>query len=93
MLHAAVRLHYRLVLWSVQMLEGRFPDDPAGHARRIVAEVQPGTILLAHDVGPANRLIALRGLPAMITGLRDRGFTFVTVSELLRQATAPSPGE
>ncbi|MGW1061954.1 polysaccharide deacetylase family protein [Micromonospora rubida] len=86
-LHAAVRLDYRLVLWSVQMLEGRFPDDPAGHARKIVAEVQPGAILLAHDVGPANRLVALRGLPAMITGLRDRGFTFVTVSELLRRAS------
>ncbi|WP_320067533.1 polysaccharide deacetylase family protein [Micromonospora sp. RTGN7] len=91
-LHAAARLDYRLVLWSLQMVEGQFPHDPAGHARRIVAGVQPGTILLAHDVGPANRLVALRGLSAMITGLQDRGFTFVTVSDLLRQATVPPAG-
>ncbi|SCG79946.1 Peptidoglycan/xylan/chitin deacetylase, PgdA/CDA1 family [Micromonospora rifamycinica] len=91
-LHAAVRLDYRIVLWSLQMVEGEFPDDPAGHARRIVADVVPGTILLAHDAGPANRQVALRGLGEMITGLRSRGYTFVTVSQLLGRMTAPRPG-
>jgi peptidoglycan/xylan/chitin deacetylase (PgdA/CDA1 family) len=90
-LHAAARLDYRLVLWTLQMVEGDFPDDPAGHARRIVADVQPGTILLAHDVGTPRRLVALRGLPDMITGLRGRGYTFVTVSQLLQHA-APVAG-
>ncbi len=85
-LHAAARLDYRLVLWTLQMVEGEFPHDPAGHARRIIGDVQPGTILLAHDVGTEQRLVALRGLPDMITGLRARGYTFVTVSELLRHA-------
>ncbi|MFU8872093.1 polysaccharide deacetylase family protein [Micromonospora sp. SL4-19] len=83
-LHAAAQLDYRLVLWTLQMVEGEFPHDPAGHARRIVADVQPGTILLGHDVGTEQRLVALRGLPDMITGLRARGYTFVTVSQLLR---------
>ncbi|GGM19589.1 polysaccharide deacetylase family protein [Micromonospora yangpuensis] len=83
-LHAAVRLDYRLVLWSLQMREREFPDDPTGHARRILADVRPGTILLAHDVGVADRLVALHGLPTLITGLRERGFTFVTVSRLLQ---------
>jgi peptidoglycan/xylan/chitin deacetylase (PgdA/CDA1 family) len=91
-LHAAVRLDYRIVLWSLQMVEGEFPDDPAGHARRIVADVVPGTILLAHDAGSANRQVALRGLDAMITGLRSRGYTFVTVSQLLGHPTGPRPG-
>ncbi|WFE62065.1 polysaccharide deacetylase family protein [Micromonospora sp. WMMD714] len=91
-LHAAVRLDYRIVLWSLQMVEGEFPDDPAGHARRIVADVVPGTILLAHDAGPANRQVALRGLGEMITGLRSRGYTFVTVSQLLGRTTAPRQG-
>jgi peptidoglycan/xylan/chitin deacetylase (PgdA/CDA1 family) len=85
-LHAAARLDYRLVLWTLQMVERRFPGDPVGHARQIVADVQPGTILLAHDVGADRRLVALHGLPDMISGLRERGFTFVTVSELLRRA-------
>lgn len=86
-LHAAARLNYRLVLWTLQMVEGEFPGDPAGHARRIVADMQPGTILLGHDVGTERRLVALRGLPDMITGLRDRGYTFVTVSQLLGHST------
>ncbi|WP_328349069.1 polysaccharide deacetylase family protein [Micromonospora sp. NBC_00421] len=91
-LHAAVRLDYRVVLWSLQMVEGEFPDDPAGHARRIVADVVPGTILLAHDAGSENRQVALRGLDAMISGLRARGYTFVTVSRLLSRTAVPRAG-
>jgi peptidoglycan/xylan/chitin deacetylase (PgdA/CDA1 family) len=91
-LYAAARLDYRLVLWNLQMVEGAFPHDPAGHARRIVADVRPGTILLGHDVGTDQRLVALRGLPDMITGLRDRGFRFVTVSQLLGRTVAGGPG-
>ena len=85
-LYASARLDYRLVLWTLQMVESEFPHDPAGHARRIVADVRPGTIVLGHDVGDDRRLVALRGLPDMIDGLRARGYTFVTVSDLLRRA-------
>ncbi|WP_422745839.1 polysaccharide deacetylase family protein [Micromonospora sp. WMMD754] len=88
-LHAAARLDYRLVLWTLQMVESEFPHDPDGHARRIVADIRPGTILLGHDVGDERRLVALRGLPDMITGLKARGYTFVTVSDLLRHAAGP----
>ncbi|BCJ57524.1 polysaccharide deacetylase family protein [Micromonospora endophytica] len=80
---AAARLGYQVVLWSQQMREAEFPGDPAGHARRISAEVQPGTILLAHDVGDRRRLVAIRGLPELIDRLRGRGYQFVTVSALL----------
>ncbi|MBM0276895.1 polysaccharide deacetylase family protein [Micromonospora tarensis] len=89
-LHGATRLDYRLVLWSLQMVEREFPDDPAGHAQRIVARVRPGTIVLGHDVGARRRLVALRGLPDMINGLRSRGYTFVTVSTLLGAGVAPT---
>lgn len=80
---AADQLSYEIVLWSLQMVESQFPGDPAGHAGYMVARVQPGTILLGHDVGPPDRLVALRGLPQMITSLRSQGYEFVTVSELL----------
>ncbi len=82
---AAAKLDYRVVLWSLQMLESRFPGDPAGHARHIVEHTEPGAILLAHDIGHRDRLVALQGLPDMIEGLRARGFEFVTVSELMRE--------
>lgn len=81
---AAARMRYHVVLWSLRMRELEFRSDPAGHVRYIVANTQPGTILLAHDVGKPERLIALRSLPEMIDKLRERGFRFVTVSELLR---------
>ncbi|MEU1358466.1 polysaccharide deacetylase family protein [Micromonospora zamorensis] len=90
-LHAAARLDYRLVLWSLQMVEREYPGDPAGHARRIVSNVRPGTIVLGHDVGARRRLVALRGLTDMINGLRSRGYTFVTVSALLGAGVAPVP--
>jgi peptidoglycan/xylan/chitin deacetylase (PgdA/CDA1 family) len=76
-----------VVLWSLQMLEGDFPDDSPGLARYIVTNTVPGTILLAHDVGPSNRVVAIRGLPAMIEGLWERGYQFVTVSGLLAHPT------
>jgi peptidoglycan-N-acetylglucosamine deacetylase len=85
---AAAELGYEVVLWSLQMLESEFPGDPAGHARHIVERVTPGAILLAHDIGASDRLVALTGLPDMITGLRRRGFEFVTVSELLSRQPA-----
>ncbi|MET8360737.1 polysaccharide deacetylase family protein [Micromonospora sp. NPDC005171] len=90
-LQAAARLDYRLVLWSLQMVEREFPDDPAGHAQRIVAGVRPGTIVLGHDVGARRRLVALRGLTDMIDGLRSRGYRFVTVSALLGAGVASTP--
>ncbi|WDZ83393.1 polysaccharide deacetylase family protein [Micromonospora cathayae] len=84
-LAAAVGLRYQVVLWSQQMRESDFPGDPAGHARAVVGAVRPGTILLAHDVGADRRLVALRGLPALIEQLRTRGYEFVTVSQLLAE--------
>jgi peptidoglycan/xylan/chitin deacetylase (PgdA/CDA1 family) len=80
---AAADLGYDLVLWNLQMIESEYPENPAGLADYIVNKAAPGTVLLAHDTGNTDRLVALNGLPAMITGLRQRGFEFVTVSQLL----------
>lgn len=81
---AADSLHYDVVLWSHQMREKMFRNDPAAQARDIIESVGPGSIVLAHDVGPARRLVALRRLGEMFAGLKARGFRFVTVSELLK---------
>jgi peptidoglycan-N-acetylglucosamine deacetylase len=37
-------------------------------------------------VGANKRLVTLKGLPNLITGLRGRGFEFVTVSQLVSEA-------
>jgi len=80
---AADSLGHKLVLWSFQMNERRYGHDPEGQVRDIVENVRPGDIVLAHDVGPNRRLVALRRLGEMFDGLRARGFRFVTVSELM----------
>jgi peptidoglycan/xylan/chitin deacetylase (PgdA/CDA1 family) len=87
---AANQCGYQVVLWSHQMAESAYLKDPAGQVREIVDNVQPGQIVLAHDVGASDRLIALRQLGPMFDGLRQRGFRFVTVSELL---TLGQPGK
>jgi peptidoglycan/xylan/chitin deacetylase (PgdA/CDA1 family) len=74
---------YEVVLWSRQMHESAYVHNEAGQVTEIVEGVRPGHIVLAHDVGADDRLVALRHLGEMFTGLRQRGFRFVTVSELL----------
>jgi peptidoglycan/xylan/chitin deacetylase (PgdA/CDA1 family) len=85
---AADSLGYDVVLWSHQMHESQHRSDPAGQVREIVENVTPGSIVLAHDTGAQDRLVALRGLGQMFTGLRARGFRFVTVPELIALARA-----
>jgi peptidoglycan-N-acetylglucosamine deacetylase len=81
---AADSLNYELVLWSHQMREKKFRNDPGAQARDIIDTVGPGSIVLAHDVGDSRRLVALRRLGEMFVGLKARGFRFVTVSELMK---------
>jgi len=80
---------YDVVMWSHQMHEARYKADPPAQARDIVDNVEPGSIVLAHDVGRNDRLVALSQLDAILTGLRGRGLRPVTVSELIAAAAAP----
>jgi peptidoglycan/xylan/chitin deacetylase (PgdA/CDA1 family) len=80
---AANQHGYEVVLWSRQMHEAAYVHNEPGQVKEIVDGVTPGQIVLAHDVGADDRLVALRHLGEMFTGLRSRGFRFVTVSELL----------
>jgi peptidoglycan-N-acetylglucosamine deacetylase len=83
---AADELHYGLVLWSQQLEANDHPDQQVAD---VVRCAHPGAIILAHDVGAANRLPALCRLGDIIAGLRGRGFRLVTISELL--ALGPTP--
>jgi peptidoglycan-N-acetylglucosamine deacetylase len=69
------------VLWNV---------DPADYAqpgvgaieRRVLAQVQPGSILISHD-GGGTRAQTLAAYPPIIAALRSRGYRIVTIPELL----------
>jgi peptidoglycan/xylan/chitin deacetylase (PgdA/CDA1 family) len=79
------------ILWDVE------PEDvvsetrpgPDEIARRAVEEARPGSIVLLHVMGNANRNTRA-ALPRIVAGLRERGFELVTVSELLASSSARS---
>jgi len=88
---AAAEQGLTTVLWSAQMDESRFEDNPAGIVGSARKAAQPGSIILAHDSGPRNRLVTIDNLNAIILGLKADGFAFTTVSELCG-LTGPSAG-
>ncbi|MGY0236200.1 polysaccharide deacetylase family protein [Longispora urticae] len=86
---AANALGYNVALWSHQMREKFYKDDPAGNVRYIVEGVRPGAVILAHDVGDPLRLVSIDHLGAIIDGIRARGLKLVTLSELLAARQQP----
>ncbi|MEN8253883.1 MAG: polysaccharide deacetylase family protein [Verrucomicrobiota bacterium] len=48
----------------------------------VLRKVRPGSIIVLHD-GGGDRTKTLEAVPVIIDGLRDKGYSFLTVSELL----------
>ncbi len=70
-----------MVLWSIDATD--FGDATAdGIAERVLSQVEPGAIVLMHD-GGGDRTPTLGALPAVLKGLKSRGYDVVTVPELL----------
>jgi peptidoglycan-N-acetylglucosamine deacetylase len=71
------------VLWTLE------PDswfrDRARMAQHVLDNVRPGAIILLH-VELTARAEERAALPAMIAGLREQGYAFVTVSRLMERA-------
>jgi peptidoglycan/xylan/chitin deacetylase (PgdA/CDA1 family) len=72
------------VTWDV---EPESDDSIAADPRRIIShvveETKPGSIVILHVMYPARKT-SRQALPGVIDGLKERGFRFVTVSELLK---------
>ena len=69
------------VLWSVNPQDFRSPGA-ATIRRRVLAGVKPGAIILDHD-GGGDRRQTLAAIPSIIRTLKARGYSFVTVTDLL----------
>ena len=80
-----------LVLWSARARESRFVQHPDGVVADLIGQVSDGSIILAHDSGEADRLIALHRVVAIVRRLKDAGHEFVTVSELLAGSAPDAP--
>ncbi|PYN36779.1 MAG: polysaccharide deacetylase family protein [Candidatus Rokuibacteriota bacterium] len=86
----ALRRHdQRCVFWSIQP-EGLRATPPARQVERVLGGAHPGAIVDLHDAegvrDAPERLLA--ALPPMIAGLRELGYEFTTVGELLETAGA-----
>lgn len=71
------------IMWDVE--PESFEDiasDPDRIAAHVLDQARPGSILILH-VMYISREPTRQALPKIIDGLRERGFRFVTVSELL----------
>lgn len=73
--------------WNVcvERYLSQLPDD-AQAVTAVLDRVRPGSIVLAHDGGEPDRSRTMAVLPALLAGLRERGYDVVTVGDLLRDA-------
>lgn len=77
-------LNYSVVGWSVDSLDWR--EQPASEiAYTVLNNVHPGAIILMHDGGEwdADRTNTIQSLHQIIPTLKEQGFEFVTVPNLL----------
>ncbi len=73
---------YQVILWSVAV-ENRAVSSLEEMRKRVVEGIGEGGVILAHD-GGLDRTMTIRALPGIIKKLKERGFKFVTLSELLK---------
>ncbi|MCL1879865.1 MAG: polysaccharide deacetylase family protein [Actinomycetia bacterium] len=72
-----------IVLWSVDPRD--WADRNSGIVYdRVIGSTKSGSIVLLHDIHPTSTAAALR----IVDTLKERGYTFVSVSELLNQPKA-----
>jgi peptidoglycan/xylan/chitin deacetylase (PgdA/CDA1 family) len=83
-MRAADSFGYDVILWSHGVTEREFQTNPDRVIPYVVDNMTPGMIFLAHDVvADGVEPVFLRRLGDVVSGLRGRGYEFVTVSELL----------
>jgi peptidoglycan/xylan/chitin deacetylase (PgdA/CDA1 family) len=85
---SALSSGHTLVLWSLAFDRSAL-RMPGRQGQRVVRLASPGDIVLMHDGSASTRderAATVRELPAVIAGLRKRGFGFVSVTEMLRIA-------
>lgn len=71
---------YANILWSVDPGDGaRRKPSPAVFTKRVMSQVHNGAIILSHDLWKSTA----KAIPATLDALLDRGYEFLTVSELL----------
>ncbi len=77
----AEKKNYTIAMWSVDSIDYHRPSAQK-LVNNVIRKVQPGGIVLMHD-GGGNRSTTVKALPQIIAQLKEQGYSFVTVPELL----------
>ncbi len=76
---------YSVLMWSQTSAD----TDPRAKyqvfVKNVLRDAQPGGIVLMHD-GGGDRSRTVKALPEMIKGLKQKGYRFVTIPELLEMS-------
>ncbi|MBB5323265.1 polysaccharide deacetylase family sporulation protein PdaB [Anoxybacillus tepidamans] len=84
-INAARNEGYTVVMWSGQQDTYDWKNPGTKRiVRRVVHHIQPGQIILFHDHGSGSRHQTVQALKEILPILKEKGYTFVTVSELLK---------
>lgn len=76
-----------IILWSVDSLDWKSRNANAVY-HTVMNNVKEGSIILMHDLYPSTA----EALPRLLNVLKDQGYAFVTVSELLEEINAEGIG-
>ena len=82
---AAKRAHLGIALWNVDTLDWKYRNS-ARVTAAAVRDTRRGSIILVHDIHPTT----VAAIPSVIERLRRKGYTFVTVEQLVGK---PKPGQ
>lgn len=74
---AVEEAEYQFILWSVDTVDWQRPA-PETIIQRVVSKAHNGAIVLMHPTAPT-----VRALPQVIKELEQRGYTFVTINQLI----------
>lgn len=79
---------YTMVLWDLTAMDWT-ELSPASIVSNVVKKIKPGSIILLHDSGDlvkfkgGDRRHTIDALPVIIDKLRDEGFEFVTMQQMI----------
>jgi peptidoglycan-N-acetylglucosamine deacetylase len=73
---------YGIVLWNDLSGDDQRKTTPEMEIKNVLNNVRPGAVVLMHDGGGKHPTV--QALPKIIAGLKQKGYSFVTVPELLK---------
>ncbi len=73
------------ILWTIDTVDWRRPPKET-IVNRVVNKIEPGALILMHPTAPTAQ-----ALPEIILGLKDKGYTFKSINQLLAEKPVVQP--